>query len=355
MKTLGSTVKFAIFTVVTLLATALLANTIANTDSRPTSSYGAIFVDAVNLNPGDEVRLAGVRVGSVSAVQLYGGTKAKVTFGVDRAVPLSTTTQAVIRYRNLIGQRYLAIVDGPTSGAPLKPGAVIPEDRTQPALNLNTLFNGFRPLLAGLEPGDVNQLSYELIQVFQGEGGTLEGLLAHTASVTSTLADRDHSCPSCGLTADRDLISAALAACVTLTDPADPRTASINPQMSAALARRIRKAGIDTSHFTGQAHNRGKQSPRRRDPREVLVVLPPGSDRPKTRHLRAAMTYLGVPQVCALCDCGPEWRGAPLTLMIDHINGDWLDNRPENLRFLCPNCHSQTSTWCRQYSARQAA
>ena len=191
MKTGAATVKMAIFTVITLLATALLANTIANTDSRPTTSYGAIFVDAVNLNAGDEVRLAGVRVGSVSAVKLYDGTKAKVSFGVDRAVPLSTTTQAVIRYRNLIGQRYLAIVDGPTSGEPLKPGAVIPESLTHPALNLNTLFNGFRPLLAGLEPGDVNQLSYELIRVLQGEGGTINALFSHVASLSGTLADRD--------------------------------------------------------------------------------------------------------------------------------------------------------------------
>jgi phospholipid/cholesterol/gamma-HCH transport system substrate-binding protein len=191
MKTFGSAIKMALFTVVTLLATALLAATIANTDSRPTASYGAIFSDAVNLNPGDEVRLAGVRVGSVSKVQLYAGTKAKVTFGVDKAVPLSTTTQAVIRYRNLIGQRYLAIVDGPTSGTTLRPHSVIPESLTQPALNLNTLFNGFRPLLAGLEPGDVNQLSIELIRVLQGEGGTVNALFSHVASLSGTLADRD--------------------------------------------------------------------------------------------------------------------------------------------------------------------
>lgn len=191
MKTLGASIKMAIFTVVTLLATGLLAATIANTDSRPTASYGAIFSDAVNLNPGDEVRLAGVRVGSIAGVSLYDGTKAKVVFGVDKALPLSTTTTAVIRYRNLIGQRYLAIVDGPTSGQPLHPHAVIPESRTAPALNLNTLFNGFRPLLAGLEPGDVNQLSYELIRVLQGEGGTVDSLFSHVASLSGTLADRD--------------------------------------------------------------------------------------------------------------------------------------------------------------------
>jgi phospholipid/cholesterol/gamma-HCH transport system substrate-binding protein len=188
---MGASIKMALFTVVTLLATALLAATIANTDNRPTTPYAAIFSDAVNLNPGDEVRLAGVRVGSVSSVALYDGTKARVSFGVDRAVPLSTTTQAVIRYRNLIGQRYLAIVDGPSAGEPLHAHATIPESRTQPALNLNTLFNGFRPLLAGLEPGDVNQLSYELIQVLQGEGGTVNALFSHIASLSGTLADRD--------------------------------------------------------------------------------------------------------------------------------------------------------------------
>lgn len=123
----------------------------------------------------------------------------------------------------------------------------------------------------------------------------------------------------------------------------------------AHLARRVRQAGIDTKHFTGQAHNRGKPSPKRRDPCDVLVVLPPGSDRPKTRHLRAALEYFNVSKVCALCRCEPVWRGAPLTLIIDHENGDWLDNRLENLRYLCPNCHSQTSTWCRQRSARATA
>jgi hypothetical protein len=121
----------------------------------------------------------------------------------------------------------------------------------------------------------------------------------------------------------------------------------------AHLARRIRRAGIDTSHFTGQAHNRGSKRPR--DPASVLVVLPEGSDRPKTVTLRNAMIASGVPQVCAECNCGPEWRGAKLVLMIDHINGSWLDNRLENLRFLCPNCHSQTATWCRQRNRRSAA
>ena len=191
MSTLRASVKMALFTILTLMATGLLAATIANRDARETASYRAVFVDAVNLNKGDEVRLAGVRVGSIQDVALYKGAKALVTFGVDKTVPLTTTTQTVIRYRNLIGQRYLALVDGPSDGRNLRPGELIPEDRTQPALNLNVLFNGFRPLLAGLEPGDINQLSFELVKVLQGEGGTVESLFSRVASLSGALADRD--------------------------------------------------------------------------------------------------------------------------------------------------------------------
>jgi phospholipid/cholesterol/gamma-HCH transport system substrate-binding protein len=150
-----------------------------------------VFTDAVNLVHGDEVRMAGVRVGSVSGVKLVEGDKALVSFTVDKNVPVTTTTLAVIRYRNLIGQRYLALVDGPSDGAPLKPGTTIPLQRTQPALNLNELFNGFQPLLTALSPADVNKLSYELIQVLQGEGPAVDALFQQVGSLTSSLADHD--------------------------------------------------------------------------------------------------------------------------------------------------------------------
>src|SRR3954471_5684350 len=127
MRRTRSAVKMALFTVLTLLATGLLAATIANRDSRSTTSYRAVFVDAVNLNAGDEVRLAGVRVGSIKQVQLYEGSKALVTFGGDKTGPLTTTTSPGIPYRTLIGQRYLALVDGAGGGRTLKRDELIPE------------------------------------------------------------------------------------------------------------------------------------------------------------------------------------------------------------------------------------
>jgi phospholipid/cholesterol/gamma-HCH transport system substrate-binding protein len=190
-ETLSSGLRFLVFAAVTILATAVLAVTIGNYSFTSTQGYKAVFSDAVNLVHGDEVRMAGVRVGSISGVKLYNGDQALVSFTVDKKVTLTSTTQAVIRYRNLIGQRYLALVDGPTGGTTLKAGTTIPLAQTQPALNLNELFNGFQPLLTALSPADVNKLSYELIQVLQGEGPALNALFQQVADLTGTLADHD--------------------------------------------------------------------------------------------------------------------------------------------------------------------
>jgi hypothetical protein len=120
----------------------------------------------------------------------------------------------------------------------------------------------------------------------------------------------------------------------------------------AYIARRIRAAGIDTSHFRRLAHNRGKPSPFRLHPEQVLRILPAGSYRVRAPQLRRALIAVGVPEKCEECSRGTEWRGRPLRLVVDHKNGDWMDNRRENLRFLCPNCHAQTATWCRRLASR---
>lgn len=190
-RTTGDAIKLVIFIVVTTVATSLLVITIGNVSFNDETEYKAVFSDATGVVKGDDVRIAGVKVGSVHDIEIHDQDKAIVTFSVDSDSQVTAATNIMIRYRNLVGQRYLALTQGVGSPSILREGSTISMDRTQPALDLTVLFNGFKPLFEALSPQDVNKLSYEIITVFQGEGGTLESLLAHTASVTSTLASRD--------------------------------------------------------------------------------------------------------------------------------------------------------------------
>jgi phospholipid/cholesterol/gamma-HCH transport system substrate-binding protein len=185
-------VKGMIFAAVTLLATAVLGVTIANRSGGETVNYRAHFTDATSLNPGDDVRMAGVRVGQVEQVRITQRRLAEVEFTLDATRALAAETTANIRFRNLIGQRYVALEQpADRGGDALEPDALIPLERTAPALDLTALFNGFKPLLRALSPDDVNTLSFEIVQLLQGEGGTVDSLLRHTASLTSTLAEKD--------------------------------------------------------------------------------------------------------------------------------------------------------------------
>lgn len=190
-KTSGDLLKLMVFVVVTAMATGLLIVLIGNLTFGSSRTYKAVFTDATGVLKGDDVRIAGVKVGSVKDVEVTDRTRALVTFSVADTSTLTEATNATIKYRNLVGQRYIALSQEIGSTAKLKDGETIPVSRTQPALDLTVLFNGFKPLFQALSPSDVNQLSYEIVQVFQGEGGTVESLLGHTASVTSTLASRD--------------------------------------------------------------------------------------------------------------------------------------------------------------------
>jgi virulence factor Mce-like protein len=187
--------KLIIFALVTVLASYVLISTITNAGYGATNAYTAQFTDTSGLVAGDEVRIAGVRVGQVSGIGLSPAKErpvAEVKFEVDKNVPLPSKVQATIRYRNLVGQRYIALTEGNGSaGQTLTSGATIPLAQTHPALDLTTLFGGFRPLFQALTPSDVNRLSYEVIQVFQGEGATVQDLLSHVASLSTSLADKD--------------------------------------------------------------------------------------------------------------------------------------------------------------------
>lgn len=190
----GPLTKLIIFIAITVLTTAVLGISIANVNLSKTNTYKARFSDATLLLVNDDVRIAGVRVGQVSDVQVVDKHNAEVTFAVDASKRLPTSTTATVRFRNLVGQRYVALEPGrgdPSQLLANDGSGTIPMEQTKPALDLTELFNGFRPLFTALTPEDVNKLSYEIIRVFQGEGGTMESLLAHTASLTNTIAEKD--------------------------------------------------------------------------------------------------------------------------------------------------------------------
>ncbi|UJW35910.1 MCE family protein [Saccharothrix sp. AJ9571] len=185
-------IKGLLFILVTTLATTVLALSIANTGVGEADTYSARFTDVTALNAGDDIRISGVRVGQVEELKVVDQHIAQVKFSVDRGRLLPSDLRATIKYRNMVGQRYIALERGKLPGAePMVPGDEIPLERTTPALDLTDLFNGFKPLFQALSPTDVNQLSGEIVQVLQGEGSTVESLLMHTGALTTTLASRD--------------------------------------------------------------------------------------------------------------------------------------------------------------------
>jgi phospholipid/cholesterol/gamma-HCH transport system substrate-binding protein len=154
-------------------------------------TYRAVFTTVSGLSGGNFVRIAGVEVGKVRHITIDKDGNAVVEFAIDDSVVLTDGSKAYVRYDNPIGGRFLELADGSGQGKRLPPGGTIPLDRTRPALDLDAVIGGFRPLFRALTPDQVNTLSSELIQAFQGQGATINSLLAQTAAFTNTIADRD--------------------------------------------------------------------------------------------------------------------------------------------------------------------
>ncbi|MBU9762844.1 MCE family protein [Mycobacterium sp. TNTM28] len=188
-RTTGTAIKFGVFGIVMALLTAALFAIMGQYRTGSTNGYSAVFADASSLKTGDSVRVAGIRVGTVNDVELQPDNTVLVNFDSDREVVLTTGTKVVVRYLDLVGNRYLELLDGPGSTKIQPPGSQIPVDRTEPALDLDLLLGGLKPVIQGLNAQNVNALTNSLIQILQGQGGTMESLLSHTTSFTQALAE----------------------------------------------------------------------------------------------------------------------------------------------------------------------
>lgn len=181
--------KFAAFGLTMVLLTVGLFMIFGEYRSGSANRYSAVLADSSSLESGDSVRAAGIRVGTVKAVTLQDDGTVVVDFDADDNVRLTESTTIAVRYLNLVGDRYLELLDEPGTAKIQPPGSRIGVERTEPALSLDLLLGGLKPVIQGLNPDDVNALTGSLIQILQGQGGNLESLFSRTSSFTNALAD----------------------------------------------------------------------------------------------------------------------------------------------------------------------
>jgi phospholipid/cholesterol/gamma-HCH transport system substrate-binding protein len=196
MKLTGTAIRLGIISLVLLLITVSIIVVFGQMRFNSTNSYSAEFSNGSGLRDGQFVRAYGVEIGKVKKVRLVdGGQRVWVDFDVDRSLRLYQSTTAQIRYLDIIGDRYVELDRGEGAGADLvlPPGGLIPLSRTSPALDLDALIGGFKPLFRALDPEKVNTIASAIVTVFQGQGGTINDILDQTAQVTSHLAERDQA------------------------------------------------------------------------------------------------------------------------------------------------------------------
>lgn len=184
----GPVAKFGVFAVVMVVLTGFLLMVFGQLRTGATTGYAAMFVDASGVRPGDTVRIAGVRVGTVGEVALRDDHTVRVAFDTDTDVTLTTGTRVSVRYLNLVGDRYLELTEESEPTEPLAAGTEIPVERTEPALDLDMLLGGLKPVIRGLNAKEVNAFTWSLLEIVQGKEETLNSLLSRTSSFVRSLA-----------------------------------------------------------------------------------------------------------------------------------------------------------------------
>lgn len=257
--------KLSVFVFVMLLVNGAMILVFTQVNAGSSHTYHAVFTDASGMHPGSKVRIAGVPVGEVHAIRYGGDHLAHVDFSINTGDRPTTSTRAVIRYEDLVGNRYLELQRGPDSTLLPSGGTIAPPD-TAPALDLDALLGGFHPLLQALNPAQVNELSMGLLQIFQGRAGTITEVLQRVGAVTSMLADHDQLIGRVitnlnsvlteiasrgdqfsstldhlqqlvsGLAQDRDVIGQAVTTLNTTADTFSGLLSEVRPDLSATIA-----------------------------------------------------------------------------------------------------------------------
>ena len=184
-----------VFLVVTSIMTWLVYATLQRSVTGETTGYAAEFTDVFGLREGDDVRMAGVRVGRVMKIDLTGDSRARVEFALQNEQKLFPSTEASILYQNIVGQRYLDLRQGigakTTDSAPLAAGSVIPLERTVPSFDVGVVLNGYEPLFATIDPKAADQITNAAVQALQGDYSSWATLVDQTGKLTETFAGRD--------------------------------------------------------------------------------------------------------------------------------------------------------------------
>lgn len=188
--------KFGAFGLTMVVLTAGLFAIFSQYRSGSTAGYSAVFEDSSSIKSGDSVRVSGIRVGTVRDVELQPDNTVLVEFDANGNIRMTENTTVAVRYLNLVGDRYLELIDQPGSTRIRPPGTRFGIEQTEPALNLDLLLGGLKPVIKGLNPDDVNALTNSLIQILQGQGGDLESLFARTSSFTNAIADNGQTVES---------------------------------------------------------------------------------------------------------------------------------------------------------------
>ncbi|BDB41497.1 MULTISPECIES: MCE family protein [Mycobacterium] len=193
MKFRGSLIGLSLFMVVAVVLTWLVYSSLRRDVAGRTQPYSAMFSDVYGLREGDDVRMAGVRVGRVEKIELT-GKFAKVSFVVQQEQHLFGNTVASVTYQNIVGQRYLGLSLGKEGNrAQLSPGSTIPVERTDPSFDVTALLNGYEPLFSLLNPRDADNLTKGVLESLQGDTASITTLITQTSTLTEAFAGRDQA------------------------------------------------------------------------------------------------------------------------------------------------------------------